>query len=774
MDSKSDKIDFDYIRDMFNLKNKRNFEFYVENIFPDLCTFDENKNLGVSKVKFFDFIKLPIFISEKLFISMDKNKDGFLSSEEMIKPLSALYFGSYEETAKFLFQIYDFDHDKLITPMDVKLILSYLPLKTDKTKTMYKYQMESLLELDELIKTFFNDRKTMNLDDFTKEVQVKSDIYLQLLCYLYQRCPFQEKSITVVSKSSSSSIKGLIDNPKSVNSPKSNKNSDGKLTPKAKKSDDGRITPKNRGSSSNIVLNSPSEKTKLSPACEFLKLDEDDVRTKPKRKFDSFSNQESPEMSGYKGMIHYEPQKEQVLPKSKSSFKNSEKTVDHDDDIVIKKTSKGHKLMKKILPNENKDKSKTKFVTKDSGRVSDEEDDREKITITVEDEEEDEEDDEEDHTKNIIFQGPIMKFSKKANSVKSFFMTILGEDIYYYTDETKTDLKHVHNLSGCFIKENGEELVGKLMYYSFSIIFLNKVRNFLLKDRTIAKEWTKSLRQVIGYKNFFDFYEMLDDLGEGQFGLVKLGINIKTKEKVAIKIIKKSKMKPAEASLVKIEIDVLQVCRHPCIVQFLDHFENSEYIFIVMEYIKCGHLRQYLLKYKFNISEKQASKIAYQIASGLKYLNSFGVIHRDLKPDNVMVADVGSNIHVKIMDFGLSKIIGPREKAEEGYGTLCFVAPEIILREPYNNSVDIWSLGVMMFYILTGDLPFDDPNNNEKAIARQIVYEEPTYSENKWKNKSREAKQYVKDCLVKDLKKRITIDKLIEHNWMKVMEKVKD
>ncbi len=756
----NEKIDFDSIRASFNLKNQQNFEFYCQNMFPDLSSYDKGKCLGVSKVKFFDFIKLPIFICEKLFGLMDKNKDNYLSQDEFIKPLSQLYFGTFEETGEFIFKVYDFDRDNLINPADVKMILSYLPLKTDKTITEYKYQMDSLTELDEIVKSTFQNKRIFTIEDYIEAIQVKSDIYLQLLCYLYQRCPFKQKNITIMNKSSNSSLKGFSN----VGKEKENSNSN-PSTPKKSP------TPK-RNSITGVVLNSPSSNTRLSPAGEFLKnagsfkLDEED---KPKpRKYDSFSNINSVEMSGMKGMIrhtHGGGGEGDGCIKTKSSFNSPTSFL---------KNQKYKEYADLNNQNSHNLNSSTKFdKTEQMGESSSESenDPVEANTQVIENEEE-----EKDilQPKDIIYESQILKWSKKANKVVSIFMSIIGEDIYYYEDETKTEMKHVHNISGCFIKENGEEKVGDDKYFSFTVLWVNKSRNYLLKERTIAKEWTKNLRLAIGYKNFFDFYEMLDDIGEGQFGLVKLGVHIKTQEKVAIKIIKKSKMKPNEVGLIKNEIDVLRVCRHPCIVQFLDHFENSEYIFIVMEYIKYGHLREYLKKKKFVITEKRAAKISFQVAGALKYLHSFGVIHRDLKPDNIMVYDNGTNFRVKVMDFGLSKILGPKERAVEGYGTLCFVAPEIIMRDPYNNSIDIWSLGIMIYYILSGELPFDDPTNNEKAIAKKIVYEELAFPDVKWKSKSKEVKNFISLCLIKDMKKRITIEKLAEHEWFIAVEKIEE
>ena len=89
------------------------------------------------------------------------------------------------------------------------------------------------------------------------------------------------------------------------------------------------------------------------------------------------------------------------------------------------------------------------------------------------------------------------------------------------------------------------------------------------------------------------------------------------------------------------------------------------------------------------------------------YLKNFGIAHRDLKPDNMMMTTDDDTSQVKIIDFGLSKIIGPKERSKDPFGTIPYAAPEIILRKPYSHSVDIWSFGVTLFFLITGFHPFD-------------------------------------------------------------------
>jgi serine/threonine protein kinase len=211
----------------------------------------------------------------------------------------------------------------------------------------------------------------------------------------------------------------------------------------------------------------------------------------------------------------------------------------------------------------------------------------------------------------------------------------------------------------------------------------------------------------------------------------------------------------------------MKLCFHPNVIHLLDHFENGEYIFIVMEYIKGGSLTDYLKKNEFNFSEKRAAEIIYQLAKGIKYLHKYGIIHRDLKPDNIMLTEASDKGNVKIMDFGLSKILGKKEKSTDGFGTLTFVSPEVLIRKPYNKEVDIWSLGVILYLILSGDLPFDDPDDNEQNIAKAIVYQEVKFPSEKFGKRSKAVIELIQRCLTKDPKARIKIDEIIKSDWIK-------
>ena len=198
-------IDFNEIKQYVNVKDEKLFLLYLRAIYKDLADRDEsNKKKGILKMIFFDYIKLPIFISEKLFTVFDKDKEGFLNQKEFIYGMNRLYNSNFDETVKLIFELLDFNHDELIEKDDVKMILGLLPLKTDKNKNKikYKYQMESLEEIQEIINCTFDNKKTLNLEEF-KEVIIKkkSDVFLQIICFLYQKKPFSESNISVLSTS---------------------------------------------------------------------------------------------------------------------------------------------------------------------------------------------------------------------------------------------------------------------------------------------------------------------------------------------------------------------------------------------------------------------------------------------------------------------------------------------------------------------------------------------------------------------------------------------
>ena len=185
-----------------------------------------------------------------------------------------------------------------------------------------------------------------------------------------------------------------------------------------------------------------------------------------------------------------------------------------------------------------------------------------------------------------------------------------------------------------------------------------------------------------------------------------------------------------------------------------------------MEHYPGGALFSFLKKRDFCLEEEKVVVIIYKLFKAVYYVHSYGIAHRDIKPENVLLTSEDADADILLMDFGLSKIVGPNQKCNELYGTLTYCAPEIILDKPYIKTVDSWSLGVMTYLMLSGSLPFSGKNEHE--IAKNVVYSKFDFTKKPiWNNISKEAKDFISKLLEKDLKKRIDMKTALEHPWFK-------
>jgi len=205
--------------------------------------------------------------------------------------------------------------------------------------------------------------------------------------------------------------------------------------------------------------------------------------------------------------------------------------------------------------------------------------------------------------------------------------------------------------------------------------------------------------------------------------------------------------------------------QHPNIVGLIDLFENSDYYYIVLEYMQGKDLFDYIQFRNFKLSEQRVKELSYQIGIAIKYLHSYGIVHRDLKLENVMMSDNTESSVPKLVDFGLAKMIGPNEKADEPFGTLGYVAPEVLRKEPYSFSCDLWSLGCIIYALLSGSLPFDHESQKETikmTLENRLEFDLPC-----WEEISDQCKDLLNKLLCKDSKKRITLDNALKHPWFK-------
>lgn len=260
------------------------------------------------------------------------------------------------------------------------------------------------------------------------------------------------------------------------------------------------------------------------------------------------------------------------------------------------------------------------------------------------------------------------------------------------------------------------------------------------------------------------YYNIEDKIGQGAFGFVRVATSILTGKKRAIKSINKNTIAYDMKDKVKFfsEVNILIKTDHPNIVKLYEFFEDNYYYHLVTEYITGGELLDFILKRKV-LTEAIAAKFMKQLLSGVAYCHSNNIVHRDLKLENLLLDSDSPDALLKIIDFGTSQIFKPSFPMTEKYGTILYIAPEVI-KGYYNEKCDIWSCGVILYILLSGHTPFSGKNDEEilQKISRGFVsFEKP-----EWASLSSSAQSLLRKMLKKDPSLRISAEDALHHEWI--------
>ncbi|KAK3796156.1 hypothetical protein RRG08_018156 [Elysia crispata] len=253
-----------------------------------------------------------------------------------------------------------------------------------------------------------------------------------------------------------------------------------------------------------------------------------------------------------------------------------------------------------------------------------------------------------------------------------------------------------------------------------------------------------------------------DVLGSGQFGIVYGGRHKKTNREVAIKVIDKMRFPTKQEAQLKIEVEILKNLHHPGVVNLQQMFETNERIFVVMEKLKGDMLEMILSSPKGRLTERVTKYLISQILVALKHLHSKSIVHCDLKPENVLLSSETAFPQVKLCDFGFARIIGEKSFRRSVVGTPAYLAPEVLKRKGYNRSLDMWSVGVVVYVSLSGTFPF----NEDEEISDQIQNASFMYPPNPWKDISQEGIDLISNLLQVKMRKRFTVDKSLNHVFL--------
>ena len=266
-----------------------------------------------------------------------------------------------------------------------------------------------------------------------------------------------------------------------------------------------------------------------------------------------------------------------------------------------------------------------------------------------------------------------------------------------------------------------------------------------------------------------EYYEIICQLGKGSYGKVYEVKNKTTGEIRACKQLSKSNI--SNLKKFQREIQILIKTDHPNIIKLFEIFEDDRFIYLIMEKCNGGELFDRIIDHiqsKNMYTEKDAAKLFQQIMSAIVYCHDNGIAHRDLKPENLLYINKGSEINnpIKVIDFGLSRNFEEQSKMNTKVGTAYYVAPEV-LNGKYNEKCDVWSAGVILYILLTGEPPFNGPNDNVIYNKIKKMHFFPNKSFDKI---SKEAMDLIQKCICPE-ENRLTAQEVLNHPWFNIINK---
>jgi len=345
----------------------------------------------------------------------------------------------------------------------------------------------------------------------------------------------------------------------------------------------------------------------------------------------------------------------------------------------------------------------------------------------------------------------------RSQSLTKTNQSKLLQDIFYEKTLSKNNISHSQNSKKVFKRKNKK---------STTLMENSKVIKQLF-DIQLSIPVSQNLLIMEQKGNPSDKYVKGEKIGSGSFGTVYEAKNLIFNNTVAMKVITKSDGMDSE--YIKNELDILKKLSHPNIVRIYEFYESENDYYLINEFCNGGELYNYINKTKLN--EQQLSIIFYQVFSGLCYLHENDVLHRDMKPENILISkkeiDLLTNeeyFWIQIIDFDCAKIFEQNKKDNIIVGSIYYLAPEVLNRE-YNEKCDTWSVGVILYMFLVGKPPFNGLNNDE--IINSIKTKEYDENNEKLIQASPEVRDLIKGLLNKNTDERFSAKQALNHQWFK-------
>ena len=683
------------------------FKTYFESLFHFLSK--SNSNNEISYISFQNYLSLYPFIATKLYhLFKHDNSPSLLTKEQMIDGLCTMYIGDFEKRAKLVFQFLDFDNDNVITIEDVKLIASHFHYITNKTK---------ISELMEHIEEIFGNGK--NKIDYESYINIikknNSDIMFLFLFYFLMNKPFQESEIDYYINNVNNSIINVI----SLSTEYSNDNNISNVKYSFAEPTEFLFDYLNSNFKCGLdyylsILNF-DESESDDELNELSKLEEDISKIKNESMISE--NQ----YMNKKSNSNRNTQNSNFLlipngnPRTYSSTKNLSLTKANSFSAVKQRRESQSKSIKStnIQSNlnllrdscinssfyfnpEDQDPSISSLMFSSEAFINCDEGTCEKCNINI--------------VGNMIF---INK-----NNVSIPYMVPIKQ-LYIQSSKVKKN-KKIYKAS---FQSKGLHQIFIVNVISGLNIFTTFKLSFYTEEK--AEEFINVIEKKMKFRDIKEDFIFGKVVGKGGFSKIRKCTHINTNKTYCVKII--SKFFSTNNNITCVDdiesydfiVSEIDVCRYlfhlssqnENIVTIKGIYETFNKIYIVMDYIDNGNLEHLIETEYLSISIQNKHKIASQLINAVSFLHKNRILHRDIKAANILI---DKNYKIYLCDFGLSYIIGDNEYIKGSFGTINYAPPEIINdNKRYNTSIDIWSMGVVLYYLYYGELPF---NKNEKRI----------------------------------------------------------
>ena len=794
--------------------NKGTIVSFLSDIFVN---FQKRSNNNFDSYTFQELIGLPMIVSDKLYYTFTSHQEKQLSYQEFSSGIYNLLFGDLDDKMSIIFDLLDFDGDGNIIFEDVSLILSHLHF-IDNT-------LETIPLLEKLISNFFGTNKLKLDKENCFNIKKNFDVLLLTLLFL-------NKYISIVSEGEMIQYEKVR---------KKKKDKGGFVGHDFCSADDfedleykptqllfNYLDETDFGHKKRKIFdyeNSDSEEDldnideDLDALYEFS-MDFQDLR-------DRFINQCSYEPRLLTSTFSCSFFQEERAKMKEQKKDDSVKLLD---DILMNQAYKKMKFKEKRKNENNRvnknnnnkveKKPENNESKKEERKNKNMEDDNISVGNTTRMQSTSAE-------TNNGFGGirrAVTNFGgfKRANSIlknkvelilykdekltKQIKIILVGHYIFYYKNNRGNFLyKKIMPINCLYVRKKKKDKDNIIIFSLVSFLHNLEQKKIFFTDKIddINKFYSRFNKSKM-YRDIKKEYYFKVHIGEGQFGQVLLAERNIDNKKLAVKLVQKGTQSLEEYKVNRWEIDIfklLQNLQHPNIVQCVDMYEYESQIFFVYEYISGGDLRKICKELKLfpqYYTINTILKFSMHMIEGVRILHKYGVIHRDIKTTN-MVVDITSNgkennsgwevdyanidnAVVKTIDFGLSRILGKFEKSNDPYGSLCFKAPELIKHEPYDFKVDVWAIGITIYYLVYKELPFE--KGTKEDIKLEIIQENPAFPRNNFilnpnnnnyydgvnkikklnniASKSSILYSLIKDCLEKDPEERLSIDQLSE------------